>query len=137
MFSISINGSLVGYFKRARGVRQGDPLSLYLFVLAINVLCKMIDTAANYGVINYHPKCKRVKLTHLCFADDLLIFVKRNMKSVNGLQINCSKSEIFSAGMTRDMLEMIHQKTGFKIRPLPVRYLGAPLVTKRLSIKDC
>ena len=58
MFSISINGGLVGYFKGAKGVRQGNPLSLYLFVLAINVLCKMIDTAANYGVINYHPSVR-------------------------------------------------------------------------------
>ena len=74
MFSLSINGGLVGFFKGIRGVRQGDPLSPYLFVIAINVLSKLLDAAAEYGVISYHPKCKKIKLTHLSFADDLLIF---------------------------------------------------------------
>ena len=110
----------------------------------------MIDAAADYEIFNYHPKCKRVKLIHLCFTNDLLIFAKGNMESVIGiqnvleqyyrffgLQINCSKSEIFSTGMTRDTLEMIHQETRFKLGSLPVRYLRVPLVTRRLSIRDC
>ena len=46
MFSISINGGLVGYFKGARGVRQGDPLSPYLFVIAMNMFSKLLDAAA-------------------------------------------------------------------------------------------
>ena len=58
MFSISFNGGLVGYFKWERGVRQGDPLSPYIFVLAIDILSKLLDAAAAYGVFNYHPKCK-------------------------------------------------------------------------------
>ena len=39
--------------------------------------------------------------------------------------------------MTRDMLEMIHKETGFKLGSLPVRYLGVPLVTRRLLVRDC
>ena len=35
------------------------------------------------------------------------------------------------------MLEGIHQETGFKIGELPVKYLGVPLVTRRLLAKDC
>ena len=76
-FSISLNGGLVGYFKGARCMRQKDPLSLYLFVLAINVLSKMLDAAANHGVFKFHNKCKKVQLTHLCFADDLFDICKR------------------------------------------------------------
>ena len=85
-FSISLNGGLVGYFEGARGVRQGDPLSPYLFVIAMNVLSGLLDAGAHYEVFSYHPKCKKIKLTHLCFADDLLIFSKGVLNSVAGIQ---------------------------------------------------
>ena len=58
-FSIFINEGLVGYFKGAKGVRQRDLLSSYLFVIAINVLSKLLDVVVTYKVFNYHPKCKK------------------------------------------------------------------------------
>ena len=103
-----------------------------------------------YRVFNYHPKCKRIRLTHLCFADDLLIFAKGNIDSVigiqnvlklfysySGLQLNNSKSEFFSSGLTSESLERIREVAGFKIGKLPVKYLGVPLVARRLTLKDC
>ena len=86
MFSISINSGLVGYFKSERGIRQGDPLSFYIFVLAMNVLYRLLDAAAKYCVFEFHPMCKRVPITHLCFVDDLLIFAKGKLESVVGIQ---------------------------------------------------
>ena len=68
----------MGFFKGAKGVRQGDPLSPYIFVVVMNALSKLLDTAAAHGVFSFHPKCKKVKLTHLSFANDLLIFTKGN-----------------------------------------------------------
>ena len=116
----------------------------------MNVLSKLLDAAADYGVLHYHPKCKNIKLTHLCFTDDLLIFSKGNLDSVvgilevmkifytySGLQLNNTKTELFSSGMTKEELEEIQKQTGFKLCTLPVRYLGVPLVTRRLSAKDC
>ena len=61
-------------------------LSPYLFVIAIDILSKLLDAAAVHGVFDYHPKCKRIKLTHLCFADDLMIFTKGNLESIVGIQ---------------------------------------------------
>ena len=149
-YSISFNGGLEGYFKGARGVRQGDPLSPYLFVIAMDILSKLLDIAAAHGVYDYHPKCKRIKLTHLCFADDLMIFTKGNVESIvgiqnvlklfytfSGLQLNNEKSEIFSSEINGAMMEEIQRVSGFKAGTLPVRYLGVPLVTRRLSMKDC
>lgn len=146
-FSLVINGGLVGYFDGGKGLRQGDPLSPYLFVIVMEVFSQMINAAARLNFINYHPKCKKIGLTHLIFADDLFIFIKGNLDSVvgvkrlldlfyvfSGLQVNCLKSEIFCSGIPNVVLETIKIETGFVVGQLPVRYLGVP---RHLSIKDC
>ena len=43
-------------------MRQGDPLSSYLFVITMNVLSRLLDAGAQYGVFSYHLKCKKIKL---------------------------------------------------------------------------
>lgn len=56
-FSVSVNGELEGFFGTERGLRQGCALSPYLFVIAINVLSRMLNKAANVGTIGFHPSC--------------------------------------------------------------------------------
>ncbi|KAE8674186.1 Proteasome subunit alpha type-5 [Hibiscus syriacus] len=84
----------------------------------MNVLSKMLDLTASKCVFQYHPKCKRIGLTHLSFADDLLIFWKGTVNSVVG--IHC-------------VLQEFYKYSGL----LPVRYLKAPLVNRRLTERDC
>lgn len=84
-FSVQINGELAGYFQSTRGLRQGCSLSPYLFVICMNVLSKMIDEAARKKKIGYHPSCKNMELTQLCFADDLMVFSDGKKRSVEGI----------------------------------------------------
>ncbi|CAA7042279.1 unnamed protein product [Microthlaspi erraticum] len=57
-FSVSINGINSGYFKGKTGLRQGDPLSPILFVMAMNVLSLMLNRVAIDGIFKYHPRCE-------------------------------------------------------------------------------
>ena len=76
----------------------------------MDILSKLLDAVVVHGVFGYHPKCKRIQLTHLLFAYDLMIFTKGNLESVigvqnvlkqfylyYGLQLNCAKSEFYCA----------------------------------------
>lgn len=83
-FSVQVNGELGGYFQISRGLRQGCSLSPYLFVLCMNVLSHMIDKAVRDKKFKFHPRCKSLSLTHLCFADDLMIFSEGSKESIEG-----------------------------------------------------
>lgn len=54
-----------------------------------------------------------------------------------GLQLNCAKSEFYCASINKELVEEMQSVTGFKCGILLVRYLGVPLVTRRLSFIDC
>lgn len=139
-FSISLNGKIHGFFKSKRYLRQGDPISPCLFVLAMEYLSRSIKAATSNPNINFHPKCEKIGLTHLSFADDIIIFSTGDVQSVSlmfdtlhpfghssGLELNLSKSQLFAAGVLDfEFQEMLHL-TGFTIGTFPVTYMGSSL----------
>jgi len=149
-YSISLNGSLVGYFHGRKGLRQGDPISPYLFVLAMEILSLLLEENT-YGnpSFGFHPKCANLKLNHLCFADDLLIFSATTLNSVrfikdvmvefeslSGLRANPAKSNIFCVGITDAEKGKLMNFLQIREGHLPIRYLGVPLISKKLSAAD-
>lgn len=73
-FSVAINGEMCGYFSGTKSLRQGNPLSPYLFVLAMEVLSQLLNTNFWNGHIGYQLKASNPIISHLAFADDLMIF---------------------------------------------------------------
>ncbi|XP_059639650.1 uncharacterized protein LOC132282031 [Cornus florida] len=94
--------------------------------------------------------CRNLAISHLIFADDLLLFSHGDLGSIStlknaidnfaalsGLSINHSKSNFFIAGINNIQVESIKNLLGFECGILPFKYLGVPLVSSSLKSADC
>jgi hypothetical protein len=78
-FSVAVNGNLYGFFKGQCGVRQGDPLSPYLFLACMEYISRMLNQSTQHTDFNFHPKCSALGVSHLAFADDVLLLCRCDM----------------------------------------------------------
>ena len=86
-YYVRINGTLRGHIVPNRGLRQGDPLSPYLFLLCAEGLSTLIKSAIASGYMGGIEVCHGVpKLSYLFFADDSLLFYKASIKECTALQ---------------------------------------------------
>ncbi|GJX49917.1 RNA-directed DNA polymerase, eukaryota, reverse transcriptase zinc-binding domain protein [Tanacetum coccineum] len=150
-FTICVNGERYGYFNGGRGLRQGDPISLYIFTVVMEMLNLLIKGEIRKDKsFKYHFGCKQLKITHLCFADDLIMLchgdmnslatLKRSLdkfSSVSELYPNLSKCTMFCGSLGDDTKDEISSIFPFKEGKLLVRYLGVSLVTMKIGIADC
>lgn len=148
-FSLLLNGSLEDYFPSQRRLCQGDPLSPFLFVVAMEYLSRQFVILKSTHAFNFHPKCSRIGLTHLCFADDLMVFCRGDVPAVTsvvddlrqfgltpGLVMNPLKSSIYLGGVKDKVKVEILQVTSMVEGSLPTRYLGIPLHQRALFIVE-
>ena len=143
---MAINGELAGFFEGEKGLRQGDCISPYLFIMVMEALSKTLEQASREGRIKLHPKCEEPRVTHLLFADDLLVFSDGSRTSLvgisavmlelsmSGLEMNPLKSEIFYGGYSDIEAAELSTLSGFKRGIFPTRYLGLPLNPGRLTL---
>ena len=142
-FSVLINGSPSGFFKSSRGLRQGAPLSSYLFVIATEVFSIMLRRAISGDYLSgWRVSGKRgegFQILHLLFADDTLVFCEESLdqmtylswllmwfEACSRLRINLEKSELISIGRVH-IIKGLALELGCKVGELPSCYLGLPL----------
>ncbi|KAM1981033.1 hypothetical protein ACFX15_037578 [Malus domestica] len=145
-FSILINGRPGRTFKPTRGLRQGDPLSPYLFLIISEVLSLLISRAVQQGYLEgIKLSTSGPMLSHLLFTDDTLIFLVatnqncRNLSSLlnaycraSGQQISLQKSVVYfgvntPAHLSSELCNILDMP---KVED-PGKYLGLPSIWGR------
>lgn len=96
-YSIFFKGEPKGNIKPTRGIRQGDRLSSYLFLLCLKGLNGLIPKVVTNGCIPGFSLCKNgSKVSHLFFVNDSLLFCRTSMSDIRTIQEILNQSELAS-----------------------------------------
>ncbi|KAJ0918826.1 putative RNA-directed DNA polymerase [Helianthus annuus] len=136
--SVLVNGSPTMEFNCTRGLRQGDPLSPFLFLLAMEALSGIMKKASSVGLFQ-GIKCATngPTLTHLLYADDVVFIGTWSLSNVlnlrrilrcfylaSGLKVNLCKSKLFGVGVGSSEVDEMANTLYCKAGAFPFKYLG-------------
>nr|XP_040251774.1 uncharacterized protein LOC120968845 [Aegilops tauschii subsp. strangulata] len=119
--SVLLNGVPGRKFRCKKGVRQGDPVSPLLFVLAADLLQIVINDMFRRGILQLPIPCHDQDYPVIQYADDTLIILPADKDHLLAL---------------KDMLRVFFESTGLDIGKMPFTYLGLPVGTTRPKMLD-
>ncbi|GJX13900.1 RNA-directed DNA polymerase, eukaryota [Tanacetum coccineum] len=135
--SVLVNGSPSDEFQFFCGLKQGDPLSPYLFILVMESLHLVVTNAVSNGMFKGIRLHNSLSISHLFYADDALFIGEwsdLNVKGIinilkcfflaSGLQINIHKSQLLGVGVPRSTVEAVAASMGCSVMEHNFRYLG-------------
>lgn len=145
-YSILVNGQPSETFLPQRGLRQGDPLSPYLFLICAEAFSSLIHKAENHAEITGIKVARHAPpISHLFFADDSILFFRAKQCEVDkvkgiialyegasGQRVNLDKSELFSSGNISDERRQdLGSQLGAQTVEQYSKYLGLPTLVGR------
>ena len=155
LYLVLLNGGRGQWFKHRTGLRQGDPLSPMLFILAMEPLQRLFDLATRDGALSpitgaLSPITNRsAKLRLSLYADDAAIFLnpaKEDVQetlhilttfgAVSGLLTNINKSAVYPICCENINLDEVMECFQCPVKSFPCTYLGLPLHTRNLRRVD-
>lgn len=143
---VMLNGCPRPRISHRRGLRQGDPLSPYLFILAMDVLNRLFEIATEEGWLS-PLKGHHARLRLSLYANDAVVFTNPRREDIScimqimiafgeatGLKINMSKSIVAAIRCSGiDMEEVLSDFSGARVG-FPMQYLGMPLTLARTRL---
>ena len=139
-YALMLNGQPSELFRSTRGIRQGDLMSPLFFVTGTKYLSRIVKASSRSSKFSFHPRCRKLGLNHLIFANDLMLMSKRDSRSIqvliesnnlfskaSGLHANCNKSAMFLAGLSNEQKVSMAEELQFPLGNLLVKYLGVLL----------
>jgi len=141
--SVLVNGSPTDEFKFEQGLRQGDPLSPFLFLIAaegLNVMMNALVEAGHFSGYKVGANNNLVSITHLQFADDTLLIGDRSWANIralkallilfeatSGLKVNFHKNMLVGVNIQDSWLAEAASILHCKLGRVPFLYLGLPI----------
>ncbi|KAJ0435664.1 putative RNA-directed DNA polymerase [Helianthus annuus] len=148
--SVLVNGSPTQEFVWYRGLRQGDPLSPFLFIIAMEALNGVMKKACSIGLYEGVRFANQGSvLSHFLYADDV-IFVGRwsehsvqNLRRIlrcfflaSGLRVSLAKSSVFGVNVGNGNVQNMANTLGCRVGCLPFKHLGLQGGTNMNLVKN-
>jgi hypothetical protein len=139
--SVLVNGSPTGEINIQRGLKQGDPLAPFLFLIVVEGFSGVMRNAVNMGLFKgISVGSTPVEISHLQYADDTLCFgeasvenlwtlkaILRGFEMASGLKVNFWKSGLMGVHVSSTFMEMASSFLNCRLGSIPFKYLGLPV----------